>query len=222
MGGYYEYTAAADAASMLGGVAIILLMYLLAFGLCIAMYVLQSLGLYTIAGRRGIKNPWLSWLPAGNMWMLGTIADQYRYVAKGQERNRRKVILGLSIAMAAMTVVIFAVYIGWFVNIMINITQLDYMPEEQMWEIVLGPILAALGVCLVMELVAIVLLVFEYIALNDLYRSCDPSNAVVFLVLSIIFPVTMPFLVFACRKKDLGMPPRKDAVPVLPVEPDVQ
>lgn len=47
---------------------------------------------------------------------------------------------------------------------------------------------------------------FQYIALYRIYKSCDPKNTTLFLVLSILFNITMPFFLFACRKKDLGMP----------------
>ena len=63
----------------------------------LAMYVLKSVGLYTIARRRGLKNPWMAWVPVLNDWLLGSISDQYRYVVKGQIRNRRIVLLMLVI-----------------------------------------------------------------------------------------------------------------------------
>ena len=50
----------------------------LMFGLSIAAYVLQALGLYTIAKRRGISNPWLAWVPVAWVWVLGSISDQFR------------------------------------------------------------------------------------------------------------------------------------------------
>jgi hypothetical protein len=46
-------------------------------------------------------------------------------------------------------------------------------------------------------------------ALYDVYRSLDPANAVLYLVLSILFSPTEPFFLFFNREKDLGMPPRK-------------
>ena len=49
---------------------------------------------------------------------------------------------------------------------------------------------------------------FRYFAYYDYYASCRPDLKVVFLVLSILFPVTLPFFVFACRKHDLGMEER--------------
>ena len=44
----------------------------------IAAYVLTSLALYAIAERRGLKNAWMAWLPVLNLWILGSISDQYR------------------------------------------------------------------------------------------------------------------------------------------------
>ena len=72
------------AGAALGIIAIVLVAYLLTFGLGITVYILYSLGIYTIAQRRGIKHPWMAWLPVANMWVLGSIADQYRYVSHGQ------------------------------------------------------------------------------------------------------------------------------------------
>jgi hypothetical protein len=55
----------------------------------------------------------------------------------------------------------------------------------------------------------IAMYVIRYMALYNVYRSLDPGNAVLFLVLSILFSPTEPFFLFFNREKDLGMPPRK-------------
>ncbi len=34
--------------------------------LTVAGYILSSLGFYTLAKRRGIRHPWLSWIPVAN------------------------------------------------------------------------------------------------------------------------------------------------------------
>ena len=47
--------------------------------------------------------------------------------------------------------------------------------------------------------------VFYYMALYDLYRSCDPDNAKVFLVLSILIGITIPIFMMICRKQDKGL-----------------
>ena len=80
----------------------------------ILSYVLTALALYTIARRRGISNPWLAWLPVADTWLLGSLSDQYRYVARGQEKHKRIWLLALNIAMVLMMplLVVFANLIG--------------------------------------------------------------------------------------------------------------
>lgn len=175
----------------------------------IAAYVLMSLGLYTIAQRRGIKNPWMAWVPVLNLWILGSIADQYRYVVKGEVRSRRKVLIVLAILQAVAVIALFVMLISMMVNIMMRLPELERMTDDQTLKFVLSSVLPMVGALLVMLVVSIVTAVFEYIAYYDLFASCDPENKVLFLVLGILFSVTLPFFVFACRKKDRGMPPRR-------------
>ena len=54
------------------------------------------------------------------------------------------------------------------------------------------------------------LVVYQYISLYDLYQSCNPGNSVAFLVLSAVFPFLASFFLFADRKKERGMPPRRE------------
>ena len=42
------------------------------------------------------------------------------------------------------------------------------------------------------------------------YQSCNPGNSVAFLVLSAVFPFLASFFLFADRKKERGMPPRRE------------
>lgn len=201
----------ATGASVLGVflvVYLLLLLVILAFSL--VCYVLNSLGLYTIANRRGIRHSWLAWLPIGNVWILGNISDQYQYVAKGKVKNRRKVLLGLHIGLTAAL-------IGWFVAIVISIA----LSEAFVGGLVAFLLVAILGYLLLIAL-AITLVVFQYMCLYDLYTSCNPNDGVLLLVLSILFSVTMPFFVFAYRKKDLGMPPKKQPAPQQVVVPTVE
>ncbi len=203
----YGYEAIDAGMAAVGVIALIVVgIYLLMFAFIILTYILQSLGMYTIAKRRGIRKPWLAWLPVGNMWILGSISDQYQYVAKGRVRNRRKVLTGLTIGMYALMV---PVYVLYFMMIILAAAAPDAVAGES----ALAFMLVVFLVVFAMMTVAIVAAVFQYIALHDLFASCEPNNAVVFLVLSILINVTLPFFVFACRKKDLGMPPKKTEIP---------
>ncbi len=192
--------------------AIYLVAILFAFVFGIISYVLQSVGMYTIAKRRGIHNPWMAWVPVVNMWILGSISDQYQYVAKGKVRNRRKTLLGLTIALT-VTIVLF--YIG-----ILGLSFSAIGSPDSVGSIV-GFVVLFVLLYLALLVVAIIAAVFQYIALYDLFVSSRPNGAVAFLVLGIIFSFLLPFFIFACRKKDGGMPPKREATQVaqLPEEP---
>lgn len=205
MGYYYEYDygfepGAGEAIGSVFGALLgfFLVFYLLMLAFAVASYVLQSLSLYTVAKRRGICNPWLAWLPIGNMWILGSISDQYQYVSKGCVRNRRKILMGLTIAMLALLFLFYAGVAGTAIG---AVAALDGAAG-------FGIILMFLA-ALALMVIAVVAIVYEYIVIYDFYRSCEPDNAVLYLVLSIFFAVVLPVFFFICRKKDMGMPPRR-------------
>lgn len=164
----------------------------------IASYVLGALAIYTISCRRGLRKPWLAWIPVLSDWLLGSLSDQYRYVVRGENKSKRKVLLTLSIAMAVLVtaiLVLFGVMVG---KMIMN-------PHRDVFSAAFGMI----GLCLPLMGVAIAYAVVRYMALYDVFKSLDPDNAVLFLVLSILFGVTEPFFLFFNRSKDRGMPPRR-------------
>ena len=174
-----------------------------------AGYLLLAWGLYTIARRRGIRHAWLAWVPVLNQWILGSISDQYQYVTTHKVRNKRKWLLGLSFVPAILSVVGIVLMFVFFISIMAY----GYSGASG-WDAYatsgLGSLLAMIGVFLAISGVTVAIAVLQYVALYDLYQSCEPSNSTVFLLLSIFIPVAMPVLVFLCRNKDLGMPTRKE------------
>lgn len=174
----------------------------------VAAYVLTALAIYTISCRRGLNKPWLAWIPVLNVWLLGSLSDQYQYVVRGENKSKRKVLLILSIlkailwlaviVLAGITVTVFVFGHGGF----------------------FGATVGLIGLLLPLGGVTIAHAVIRYMALYDVYKSLDPANAVLFLVLSILFGVTEPFFLFFNRDKDLGMPPRKqEPVYTPPQEP---
>lgn len=173
----------------------------------IASYVLTAMALYTMAQRRGLNRPWLSWIPVVNCWILGSLSDQYRYVVKGEIKSRRKVLLVLNILSTALTAAIIGVAVAMTVS-----TTVEFFHgtvEEAAIRAIMGPVVTILGLALPLAGVAIAFAVIRYMALYDVYRSVDPVNCVLFTVLSILVGVTEPFFLFFSRNKDLGMPPRR-------------
>ena len=173
----------------------------------IVTYVLTALALYTIANRRGIRKPWLVWIPVANMWILGSISDQYRYVAKGQNKSKRKSLLILSIIGGILGVIAVALTLALIVNLFaVTISPND---TASLREYVMGLVVSFLVLSLPLMGVAIARAILYYMALYDVYTSCDPSTSVLFLVLSILLGFTTPFFLFFSRYKDGGMPARR-------------
>ena len=182
----------------------------------IAAYVLTALALYSLAQRRGIKNAWLSWVPVVNCWIIGSLSDQYRYVVKGEVKNKRKTLLILNIVNGVLGV---AMVIGVIVMAVTGI-QSAMGGRDDLLSGIMGMVFGVLALSLPMIGVSIAVAVVHFMALYDIYTSCQPQNNVLFLVLSIIFRITEPVFLFICREKDEGMPPRKqEPVYTPPQEP---
>lgn len=176
----------------------LLVIYLLIVSYAVAGYILQSIGLYTIAKRRGIHKPWLAWIPIGNVWILGSISDQYRYVVRGEVRNRRKLLMGLTIALMAVSFVTAGAESAAFLGSMGMTASNNF--AAGLLVMVFG--LAFWGL-------AVVATVFQYICYFDLFRSCQPKKLVLHFVLSLLITPALPIIVFLSRHKDEGMPPRR-------------
>ena len=172
--------------AILMGVVGVVLVFSLIF------WIISALSLQSIARRRGIRNAWLAWVPIGNEWILGSIADQYQHLIQAKITARRKILLWLNAGYVALIVA------NSLVQVM---TELAAHTDEQL--LIWG--LASTAISLARLAVSITTLVFYHMSNYDLYRSCNPKNAVTFLVLGIIFPVAQPFFYLSCRKKDLGM-----------------
>ena len=182
------------------------------FAFSAAAYVLTAIALYTMATRRGLSNAWLSWIPVLNLWIIGSLSDQYRYVVKGQVKSKRKVLLVLEVLKAVLGVCVIAICVYMVIVLMSGM--MGDVPAEMV-----GPVVAVAGLGTLLVIVAIASMVIRYMALYDIYVSCDPSNSVLFLVLSILVGVTEPFFLFFNRNKDLGMPPRRQEYTQEPQEP---
>lgn len=172
--------------------------YVAMLGFSIFMWILQSRGLYTIARRRAIRHPWLSWLPIGRSWVTGCISDQYRYVVRGEVKNKRRwlpILSGLTGVLSLLVVV--CTFLG-----------LDPEMKIQAWTTAMLITAGYITLLLLLLAASVLTSVFTYKALYDLYASCDPGKRVLYLLLSIFLNIEA-FFVSACRDKDLGMPPRK-------------
>lgn len=192
--------AAGDSSWLIGLLSQSLLRLFFSLLISIASYVLTGLGLHTAAKRRGIRYPWLAWIPLGQLWILGRIADHYQC-----ERNSRVYRWSFLLMITSVLSGLFSAFMSKsYSNILVMILQAFFDGGDiiRVLEENVGGLLIVTAIHLLIALIAAVI---EYIALYTYYKSCLPKKAKAFLVLSILISVTRPFFVFYCRKWDLGM-----------------
>ena len=175
--------------------------YALMIGFAVVAYILTGKSLSAIARRRGIEKPWLAWVPVGCDWLLGCISDQYRYVTFGEESNRRSKLLKMNIFLMAIAVVILTLC-----GVIGAIAALGGSDDA-----ILVVALFMMALAYGMIPVAVVYSINYYKSMFDLFRSCDPDKSLVYLLVSIFASYPLPFFLYSCRNKDLGMPPRREA-----------
>lgn len=204
-GNYGSYGGYDEVAAALLGVLLVwgaVLLFALVIG--VAIWVFRAWSLDQIATRRGLSHSWLSWLPVGRDWIIGSVSDQYQYLVCGRIRSRRKLLLGFSVGSFAGGVLLLLAVLWVFAEAAMAAAFHGDVSITLTGAVLLLPLLSVLTLAS-----GIVAFVLRCICMYDLYRSCDPGCAVVFLVLGILFNVCEPFFLWACRKKDLGMPPRR-------------
>lgn len=162
------------------------------------MYIFEAIGLYSVAKRRGLKHPFMAWIPYTNTYLFGKAAEQYETAVKGKSKNYKAILLSLSIILTAVTV-LFSVVIYALSNSIVYLAQ-DCAYNSDAIVLIISLILLYIA----MLVVSVIYSVFYFIALHKIYRSFSTKSSTLLLIFSIIFPVIVPFVIFASRKKDDG------------------
>ncbi|MDF2567609.1 MAG: hypothetical protein K0R90_1065, partial [Oscillospiraceae bacterium] len=211
---YYSTDSASVVAGLIGFFAVF---YMIVLAFVIALYVFQSLGLMTLAKKRNIQNPWMAWIPFAGTYLLGKVADDVTE-RNGKRTSYRKILLGLQIALTAITLIFTVVimvaaimYAGTSANISGDIwNNPEFFLDNGQNYVVSGgslagtldtvmPIVVMLMMICVLPL-SIIYCVFYYIALHKIYKDYVPGEAVMYLVISILFSIQGIFM-FMIRDK---------------------
>lgn len=103
-------------ALLLAGGLIILIPFLI-IGVISILY---AIGLYGMAKRAGVENAWLSFIPIGNLYIIGSLIGSGRMAFFGNELERPELVLPLmSVAVTPLTMVLTAIKLGFLSPIVI-------------------------------------------------------------------------------------------------------
>lgn len=166
----------------------------------IAIYLLESISVYKMAKSAEIKNPWLAFIPVANDWVFGTLAEKYKK-KNGTKSARFGIILPVlegivlieAIALTIFTVISIKEITGYALDA-IN-TSSEMAPEQFM------SLIPVIILYFALMAVAIAYAVVFFIALWRVYSSFDKSNATLYIVLSVIFTISVPIILFIIRNR---------------------
>lgn len=178
--------------------------FAIAFGLGaiigIVFYILNGIAFYAIAKNRGYNRPWLAWIPFAKEYLKGAIADDISYRTGKSTQFRVWILVGIIVAK-----------LGSIITTAIQLPELFAMLGAMDLGLynngvnLLTPRLSSAAffslLSLLISAISIAYSVLHYIVMYRIYKDYVPQNAVMYLVLSIIFNVTEPFFALSIRNK---------------------
>ena len=166
----------------------------------LVLYLLESIGVYKMAKSAEINNPWLSFVPVGRNWVFGTLAEKYKK-KNGVKSARFGIILPVlegivlieAIALTIFTVISIKEITGYALDA-VN-TSSEMAPEQFM------SLIPVIILYFALMAVAIAYAVVFFIALWRVYSSFDKPNATLYIVLSVVFTISVPIILFIIRNR---------------------
>ena len=191
---YNSYTSAEDSLAIVI-ILIALFAIFISFAVAIVTYIFTALSMQTIAKKRGIDKAFFAWIPVANSWLMGKIADDVNLCRRNKKTNFARNILILMI-------VFYAIYFFYFFCEFFS-TFLAFSAPHSV-SAVFGAI--AILFSFIYFGVAIAQSVYAYMAMYRIYYGYAEEHATLYLVLSILVPISTPFLLFSIRNREL-LPP---------------
>ena len=165
--------------------------------LALALFLVMGIGLHRMSKACGLKAPWLGWIPFGQSYALGRLADHQCSVNEDNPTTYRRALLTFHILQTVSAVLAGAVTLGIY---MVDIFEMAF--DGTLEVLMADPVayanavndllLAAYGKAwffwLIMVGIAITYTVFYAIAVYKISKLFQPKQAVLYTVL-VVLPV---------------------------------
>lgn len=153
---------------MAATIVMVLLFYLVILG---GVWVLTNFGLYRMAKHAGIPRPWLAFVPVGNAWVAGLLAERsiYTYTQRPRHLARWAAILQ-GVPLAALVLLIPLALADSDFNALVGLS---------LFLLIIGGLAGA---------------VLYYYLLYYIFKDYAPDNAILFFLLGLFFGIYWIFL----------------------------
>ena len=158
----------------------------------LAEYVLNSIGLYKIAVKKQIANPWLAWVPVVKGWIVGKIAERHDE-KEGMKRKWSTVLVSLMIAsmVGLVLILVFSVLFIYFV-----VSQYQYA-EPPMGPF-FGSLIFFIIIAVLISLVSTASVGCQVICMYKVIESCTTENTLKYWLLYIAVPIVGGLSLIKC------------------------
>lgn len=166
----------------------------------LVFYLLEAIAGCKMAKSAQIKNPWLAFIPVADGWVYGTLAEKYKK-KNGTKSARFGIILPVlegivlmeTIALTIFTVISVKEITGYALDA-VN-TSSEMAPEQFM------SLIPVIILYFALMAVAFANIIVFYVALWRIYSAFDKPNATLYIVLSVVFTISVPIILFIIRNR---------------------
>ncbi len=196
------------AAALIGAAVVALIVCLITLGICVTIYVLGALGAYKLAKRRGMTNAWLSWLPVGQEYILGKMANNISVEEPPYQKRgwwiAYPILSGAMLLFALVNSVIMLSSLPDYILRVIHAAM--YGSEQAVKDAALSFVSGSGGLLvigLLVNLLSIAAAVIGSILLYRVYKRYWPNAAMAFAVCGGIFGLHWLFLFIIRNRRPL-------------------
>lgn len=177
-------------------IGVLLVMLFVLLGIAIANYVVTAFGVYRLALRYQVENPWLAWIPVAQDFLQGKIVEVHD-ARRGIKRKWGIVLLVLS----AIRIGGQFLFNGVYSLVMMPTLSYSQTSYNLAFSAVGGAALVIIIGAFVAAIASVVHMGCGYVCIYKNLEAIAPQKAVKYFILSLLIPFAYGIILMKCCKK---------------------
>lgn len=159
---------------------------------------LQAIGVHHLSEKMKLNRPWYAFLPILNVFAIGRLGDECVKPLGKKSLAKAMVVMNIIVLVLVIVLLFLAMNLGFDAAIAEETYMNGIEENSSFWGSVIALVLASL----IVFAASIVYIVLYYVSLWRIYSSFDRTNAVLYIVLSVLFDFLPAIFLFVIRKKE--------------------